>query len=51
VQGARIVVSGPPFYPAPTTDAVTSDFLWIAVDSATTDRGLEMLRAFGAGHV
>ena len=49
--GSRIVVSGPPVYPAPTIPGVTSDFLWIPVDSATTDRGLTMLRAFGAGHV
>ncbi|HET9439544.1 MAG TPA: amidohydrolase family protein [Longimicrobiales bacterium] len=52
VAGARIVVSGPPFYPAPASvPPVTSDFLWIPVDSATSDRGLTMLRAFDAGHV
>ncbi|HSJ13611.1 MAG TPA: amidohydrolase family protein [Longimicrobiales bacterium] len=52
VTGARIVVSGPPYYPAPATVAsVTSDFLWIPVDSATADRGLTLLRAFNAGHV
>jgi imidazolonepropionase-like amidohydrolase/Tol biopolymer transport system component len=52
VAGARVVVSGPPFYPAPpSVGSVTSDFLWIPVDSATADRGLTMLGAFGAGHV
>jgi imidazolonepropionase-like amidohydrolase/Tol biopolymer transport system component len=51
VTGARIVVSGPPFYPATTIPPVTSDFLWIPTDSATGERGLELLRAFGAGHV
>jgi imidazolonepropionase-like amidohydrolase/Tol biopolymer transport system component len=51
VAGARIVVSGPPVYPFPTGVPFTSDFLWIPVDSATTDRGLTLLDAFGAGHV
>lgn len=49
--GSRIVVSGPPVYPFPTGLPVTSDFLWIPVDSVTTDRGLTLLEAFGAGHV
>ena len=52
VDGARVVVSGPPVYPAPAyVPPVTSDFLWIPVDSATGERALTMLRAFGAGHV
>lgn len=51
IDGARVIVSGPPFYPALTIPSVTSDFLWIPVDSASTARGLELLRAFRAGHV
>ena len=48
VDGARVVVSGPPVYPAPAyVPPVTSDFLWIPVDSATGERALTMLRAFG----
>ena len=52
IAGARVIVSGPPVYPAPShIPSVTSDFLWIPTDSATTARGLTMLGAFGAGHV
>ena len=51
VRGARIVVSGPPFYPSPTGLPVTSDFLWVPTNVAEVDRGLEMLAGFGAGHV
>ncbi|HEY0306020.1 MAG TPA: amidohydrolase family protein [Longimicrobiales bacterium] len=52
MAGARVIVSGPPVYPAPShIPSVTSDFLWIPTDSATTARGLAMLGAFGAGHV
>ena len=52
VDGARVVVSGPPIYPAPPfVPSVTSEFLWIPVDSATGERGLTLLRAFGVGHV
>lgn len=51
VDGARLVVSGPPFYPSPTGESLTGDFVWIPVDSATSERGLAMLAAFGAGHV
>lgn len=52
IDGARVVVSGPPIYPAPPfVPSVTSEFLWIPVDSATGARGLTMLRAFDAGHV
>jgi imidazolonepropionase-like amidohydrolase len=51
LPGARIVVSGPPFYPSPTAVPVTSDFLWLAADSADADRGLALLAGIGAGHV
>ena len=51
VNGARIVVSGPPFYASPSGVAVTTDFLWVATDSAEADRGLALLAGFGAGHV
>jgi imidazolonepropionase-like amidohydrolase/Tol biopolymer transport system component len=51
LPGARIVVSGPPFYPSPTALPVTSDFLWLAADSADADRGLALLAGMGAGHV
>ena len=50
-NGARVVVSGPPFYPSPTGESLTSDFVWIPVDSATGERGLAMLAGFGAGHL
>jgi imidazolonepropionase-like amidohydrolase/Tol biopolymer transport system component len=51
LPGARIVVSGPPFYPSPTAVPVTSDFLWLAADSADADRGIALLAGMGAGHV
>jgi imidazolonepropionase-like amidohydrolase len=50
-EGARVVVSGPPVYPTPTGEPVTNDFLWIAVDSTTAERGATLLAAFGAGHL
>jgi len=46
-----VVVSGPPIYPSPTGAPITNDFLWVPVDSATTERALDLLSAFGAGHV
>ncbi|HSL72360.1 MAG TPA: amidohydrolase family protein, partial [Longimicrobiales bacterium] len=48
--GARIVVSGPPFYPASAGIAVTTDFLWVPTNAAEADRGLALLAGFGAGH-
>jgi imidazolonepropionase-like amidohydrolase/Tol biopolymer transport system component len=51
LPGARIVVSGPPFYPSPTSVPVTTDFLWLASDADEMERGLELLAGFGAGHV
>jgi imidazolonepropionase-like amidohydrolase len=50
-EGARVVISGPPVYPSATGERITSDFVWQPVDSATTDRALELLAGFGAGHV
>jgi imidazolonepropionase-like amidohydrolase len=51
LQGARVVVSGPPFYPSRTSVPVTTDFLWLASDADEMERGLELLEGFGAGHV
>ncbi len=51
LTGARIVVSGPPFYTSPTGIPVTTDYLWLAADSADVDRGLALLVGMGAGHV
>lgn len=50
LTGARVVVSGPPFYTAPSNTPVTSDFLWLAADSADADRGLALMAGLGAGH-
>jgi imidazolonepropionase-like amidohydrolase/Tol biopolymer transport system component len=49
--GARVIVSGPPVYPTPSGAPLTSDFLWIPVDSVTAERGVALLRGFGAGHL
>ena len=51
VTGARVIVSGPPFYPSPTGLPITSDFLWVPTNVAEADRGLALLAGFGAGHV
>jgi imidazolonepropionase-like amidohydrolase len=51
VGGARIVVSGPPFYPSPSAVPVTTDFLWLSAEAEDVERGLALLAGFGAGHV
>jgi len=51
LPGARIVVSGPPFYPSPTAVPLTTDFLWLAADAEDLERDLALLAGFGAGHV
>ncbi len=50
-QGARAIVSGLMFYPAPTTGGLTTDQDWMPRDSATMERGVSLLRSFGAEHV
>jgi imidazolonepropionase-like amidohydrolase/Tol biopolymer transport system component len=50
LTGARVIVSGPPFYTAPSNTPITSDFLWLAADSAAADRGLALMAGMGAGH-
>lgn len=49
--GARVVVSGPMIYPSPNTGGLTGDHTWMLRDSVTMERGLALLRSFGAEHV
>ncbi|HKP16500.1 MAG TPA: amidohydrolase family protein, partial [Gemmatimonadaceae bacterium] len=51
IGGPRVLVSGPRFYPSPTTGGWTGSDEWMPADSATMVRGLELLRAFGATNV
>src|SRR5436190_2129909 len=51
MAGARVLVSGPSFYPSPTTGGWTGSDEWMPKDSATMVRGLELLRAFGGVNV
>ncbi len=51
LAGPRLVLSGTPFYPGPVPRSVTSDLMWLAEDSTTIARGLDLMTAFGIGHV
>jgi len=49
--GPRVMLSGFRIYPSPTSGGLTGDMEWMPRDSATMQRGLTLLRAFGAMHV
>lgn len=50
-RGARLIVSGLRFYPSPRTGGLSGDTEWMPRDSAAMQRGLALLRSFGAEHV
>jgi Tol biopolymer transport system component len=49
--GSRVLLSGFRFYPSPTSGGLTGDMEWMPRDSATMQRGLDLLRGFGATNV
>lgn len=47
VSGSRVLLGGQCFFPAPTTGGLSSDEEWMPKDTASMQRGLAVLRAFG----